>query len=281
MSETVQPIIIKKVKVYAADGHHGGAWKVAYADFVTAMMAFFLLMWLLNATTEEQRKGIADYFSPNIPIAAISGGGADALSGDSIFSQDTLTRDGTGSEGEKTDARDNNKAYENDQAGQDDNEAYEQDQADAEMQEHVDVLNAALQANNSGLSDHLILKSSPDGLLIELVDQNNEPLFNIGSADPLPILKTLTHIIAQSFGDVSNDVKIVGHTDARVYANSTSYTNWELSTDRSNMARRLLLQNGFPQDQLVEVAGKGATQPLSSDPLAPENRRISILILNG
>jgi len=96
MSEDVRPIIIRRKKVYAADGHHGGAWKVAYADFVTAMMAFFLLMWLLNATTEEQRKGIADYFNPNIPLAAVSGGGASALSGDSVFTQDTLAQNGTG-----------------------------------------------------------------------------------------------------------------------------------------------------------------------------------------
>jgi len=246
MSETVQPIIIRKKKVYAADGHHGGAWKVAYADFVTAMMAFFLLMWLLNATTEEQRKGIADYFSPNIPIAAVSGGGADALSGESIFSQDTLTKDGTGSEGTKTDARDNNKAQ-------------EEIEYAADMQKQVDALNAAIQVDDSGLSEHLILKSSPEGLLIELVDQNNEPLFDIGSAEPLPILRTLTQIISQSFGDVTNNVKIVGHTDARIFTNGTSYTNWELSTDRSNAARRLLLQNGFPSKQLVEVSGKGST----------------------
>ena len=106
MTEAVQPIIIRRKKIYkVAGGHHGGAWKVAYADFVTAMMAFFLMMWLLGATTEDQRKGISEYFNPDIPLAAVSGGGADALNGDSMFTEMTKARNGTGSTRDKTQAQ--------------------------------------------------------------------------------------------------------------------------------------------------------------------------------
>lgn len=261
MTDTVQPIIIRRKKVYAADGHHGGAWKVAYADFVTAMMAFFLLMWLLNATTEEQRKGIADYFNPNIPLAAVSGGGADALSGSSIFAQNTLSQDGIGA---KTDT--------NQQAS----DASEEDALEAK----VALMNIALQGQEGGLADHMLLKMSPEGLVIELIDQSDRPLFEIGSAHPSDVLQTLTLIISESFGDVANDVKIVGHTDSRAYALTADYTNWELSTDRANTARRLLMGSGFPSDQISEVSGKSSTEPLSDNPLDPQNRRISITILS-
>lgn len=261
MTEAVRPIIIRKKKIYKADGHHGGAWKVAYADFVTAMMAFFLLMWLLNATTEEQRKGIADYFNPNIPLAAVSGGGADALSGASIFAQDTLAQDGTGA---KTDTP---------------KQASDPSEDDA-IEAKVEAMNMALNGEEGGLSDHLKLKMSPEGLVIELVDRSDSPLFNSGSAKPSPVLIRLTTIISNAFGDVANDVKIVGHTDAHIFANAVDYTNWELSTDRANTARRLLMASGFPAQQISEVSGKSSTEPVSSDPLDPQNRRISITILS-
>jgi len=239
MSETVRPIIIRRKKVYAADGHHGGAWKVAYADFVTAMMAFFLLMWLLNATTEEQRKGIADYFNPNIPIAAVSGGGANALNGDSLFTKDTLASSGTGTPTEKT------------------------------------------SINAEAFLEHISLKHSPEGLVIELVDSQDEPLFSIGNAAPSPLLDQLMQIITQSLGDVENKVKIVGHTDSRVFPNNASYTNWELSADRANTARRLLLKYGFSPQQITEIAGKADTSPVSDDPMAAQNRRISVTLLRA
>ncbi len=261
MTDAVQPIIIRKKKVYAADGHHGGAWKVAYADFVTAMMAFFLLMWLLNATTEEQRKGIADYFNPNIPLAAVSGGGADALSGASIFAQNTLSQDGTGA---KTDT--SKQAF----------SPTEDDAIEAKVQE----MNYAIQQDESGISDHIQLKMSPEGLVIELVDQSDRPLFNLGSAKPSEVLKRLTLIISSAFGDVANDIKIVGHTDSLSYAGTAEYSNWELSTDRANTARRLLMKNGFPAHQISEVSGKSSTEPVSDNPSDPQNRRISITILS-
>ncbi len=271
MSDEIQPIIIRRKKVYAADGHHGGAWKVAYADFVTAMMAFFLLMWLLNATTEEQRKGIADYFNPNIPIAAVSGGGAGALSGDSVMAQSTLARNGIGA---KTTSNKQGKAEGiGDAVG-------EAQKEEAEVEEKLKDLNQALEAKGAGLLEHVSLKKTNEGLVIELIDSNNEPLFNLGNSNPSPLLRELLAVVSESLGPVKNDVKIVGHTDARVFPNQARYTNWELSSDRANASRRLLVEQGFPKSQIKEVSGKGSTEPLVSDAMAPQNRRISIILLH-
>lgn len=266
MSDAVQPIIIRRKKVYAADGHHGGAWKVAYADFVTAMMAFFLLMWLLNATTEEQRKGIADHFSPNIPIAAVSGGGADALNGDTILTQDTLIRSATGAKD------DGNKAGESTSKGS-------KGEGDKKIEDSVEALNRALAAENTELLEHISIKMSSEGLVIELIDSNANPLFSIGDATPSPLLKQLLKVFTSSFKGVRNDVKIIGHTDGRTFVTGTEYSNWELSTDRANTARRLLMNFGFQGQQISEVSGKAYTQLLSEDPLAAQNRRISITLL--
>jgi len=260
MPDEVRPIIIRRKKVYAADGHHGGAWKVAYADFVTAMMAFFLLMWLLNATTEEQRKGIADYFNPNIPLAAVSGGGASALSGDSVFTQDTLAQNGTGA---KTNAT---------KAGETSNDKSEK---------NLEALNEALKSMDEELLTHVILKENSDGLVIELVDSDNEPLFSLGNASPSPLLKGLLEVVSGGLSGISNKVKIVGHTDARIFPNQARYSNWELSTDRANTARRLLVEYGITRGQIQEVSGKASTQPLSDDPMAAQNRRISITLLKS
>lgn len=265
MDEAPRPIIIRKKKVYAAEGHHGGAWKVAYADFVTAMMAFFLLMWLLNATTEEQRKGIADYFNPSIPIAAVSGGGSDALQGDTIFADSTLAKNGTGA--------DTSVPKSEVESGV--------ESGASSMEQEIEALNKALIAEETGLAAHMQLKMSPEGLVIELTDQREDPLFQSGSASPSIVLSKLTKIVADSFKSVANDVKIVGHTDSYSFKGNSGYSNWELSTDRANTARRLLSENGFPVEQISEVSGKSSTEPLSDDPYSPQNRRISITILHS
>lgn len=260
------PIIIKRKKVIIADEHHGGAWKVAYADFVTAMMAFFLLMWLLNATTEDQRKGLADYFNPSIPISRISGGGADGLNGSSIFTEDTLAQSGTGA---KSTSRDpSSKAS-----------TTPHDTQSVEITEKAETLKAAIDNAGPPLSEHLLITQSPEGILIELVDSKEEPLFKVGSSASNELLEILVASISESFGVFKNEIKIVGHTDARQFDRSLDYNNWNLSADRAATARRLLIASGIDQTQITEISGKADTQLLiKDDPFAPQNRRISIMI---
>ena len=270
MTEPVRPIIIKRKKVVAADGHHGGAWKVAYADFVTAMMAFFLLMWLLNATTEEQRKGIADYFSPDIPLASVSGGGADALSGDTIFTQSKMAQSGRGSEKDKAN-----------RGRQSDGEGAQKATDPAQVEARMTAMNTQLETLDPELARQVTIYMSPDGLVIELIDEEDSPLFTMGSAKPSPVLNTLTDVLVNSLADIGNKVKIVGHTDMHGFGARNDYSNWELSSDRANAARRLLAGKGFPADQIAEVSGKAATMPYDKDPYSARNRRISITLLSA
>ncbi len=268
-------IIIKKKKVVAAHAHHGGAWKVAYADFVTAMMAFFLLMWLLNATTEDQRKGLADYFNPSIPVSRISGGGAAALNGSSVMSEQTLTQDGIG--GSADFAAPAIRDDESEEASQD---AAQPDLSALETVERQ--INAAGESlREANLSDHIRTRMTRDGLVVELVDQDDSPLFDIGSARPSPLLLKLLDVVAPVLATVSNDMHVIGHTDARPFAGDAAYTNWELSADRANVSRRLLIDYGLPAGQIVAVVGKAETEPLGADAFASQNRRIAMLLVAG
>ncbi|GAB5459082.1 MAG: flagellar motor protein MotB [Henriciella sp.] len=263
-AKELQPIIIKRKKVVAGDEHHGGAWKVAYADFVTAMMAFFLLMWLLNATTEEQRKGLADYFNPSIPISRISGGGAGGLNGSSVFSEEDLATMGIGNDQAR-------------QASPDDSGLSKED-----IQERLNELKTELKQTDSSLSSHLDIKMSPEGIVLELVDSEDAYLFSIGEVEPTDLLQTLLGAVSESFVGFGNDIKIVGHTDNRQYKENARYDNWSLSADRANAARRVLSANGFDISRIKEVSGRADTDPLLPEaPEAVQNRRVSIVILTG
>ncbi|MEE2690796.1 MAG: flagellar motor protein MotB [Pseudomonadota bacterium] len=271
MGSTPHNIIIKRVKKVSDGGHHGGAWKVAYADFVTAMMAFFLLMWLLNATTEDQRKGIADYFNPSIPISQVSGGGADVLEGSSVFVEDELARQGHG--GRQTQPEEVSvKAEEKTDV---------EKRADDGALKAVgaDLLKRAMEEEGDILARHIQTRMTPDGLVIELVEVDGSPLFEVGSSRPSPTMVKLLQVVAGAVAQVANNVAIVGHTDSRPYSGDRNYTNWELSTDRANTARRLMVASGMGVSQVAEVSGKADTEPLTPDPLAPQNRRISITLL--
>ena len=267
-SANTQPIIIKRKKVVKADGHHGGAWKVAYADFVTAMMAFFLLMWLLNATTEEQRKGIADYFNPTIPISRISGGGSDGLNGSSMFTEDTYAKMGTGGTRQQTVDAPKDDAKSGAEANT------------QEIAENLHNLREELSQKSKRLSDHLLIKMSPEGMVLEVIDSDSSPLFAVGSSNPTPLLEELLASISGSLDAFRNDIKIVGHTDSLQYRLNANYDNWNLSTDRANIIRKLLLEQGMMPSRLREVSGRADTDPLAPDnPSASQNRRISIIIL--
>ncbi len=272
-SAAVQPIIIiKRKKVVKADGHHGGAWKVAYADFVTAMMAFFLLMWLLNATTEEQRKGLADYFNPTIPISRISGGGSDGLNGSSIFTEETLARMGTGASQERS--------VESPATPRTPEEVAAKAAQQKAVAENLEALKASLGEEGRAFSEHILIKMSPEGIVIELVDSESTPLFPVGRSQPSDLLIDLLDVVSETFATFENDIKIVGHTDNRRYRNDAIYDNWNLSADRANTARRLLQRDGLDRGRIREVSGKADTDPLIKDnPSAAQNRRISITIL--
>ena len=265
-------IIIKKKKKVSGGGHHGGAWKVAYADFVTAMMAFFLLMWLLNATTEDQRKGIADYFNPTIPISRISGGGSDGLNGSSIFTEQTYAKMGTGATATNTLKK--TTPLKNDTSGA--TEAIsEADQAAAVAQ-----LEMMLSEESKSLSDHIQVKLSPEGIVMELIDSEDVPLFALGQSEPTELLIDLVATVSQSFGAFGNDIKVVGHTDSLAYRDNMRFDNWDLSTERANVARRMLVEKGFPLARIQEVSGRADTDLLiPENPLAAQNRRISITLL--
>ena len=331
MSE-VRPIIIKKKKGGGGHGHHGGAWKVAYADFVTAMMAFFLLMWLLNATSEEQRKGLADFFDPSLPISRVSAGGAGMLNGDTMFSEDQAS--GSQSEGIRaetavTDPGENLGDLEASpdlpegqqspsDAGLDtaiawptfDTESprdrefgageYQQDSqatvpvapdtdgtdgesrgsvGDREFDELAeDLAKQMLATQNEGLLEHFSMRSTPEGLVIELVDIQGEPLFSSGDAAPEPILRILTEVLVPVLEETTNDIAIAGHTDAQPFRRA-DYSNWELSSDRANASRRLMVETGLNADRIVRVSGRAATDPIDPDPFASKNRRIAIILL--
>lgn len=254
MASHAAPIIIKRKRVIQAAGHHGGAWKVAYADFVTAMMAFFLLMWLLGATTEDQRKGIADYFNTTIPISATTGGGVDALNGDSVLTEEQLARSG-----EFT-------APHNRRAVIPESEA---------LREEIQKL-----ARNAGIEDaedRIIVRKTDEGTVIELVDTAGDPLFASGSAEPSEGLKVLINSAINAIQSSGADVKVTGHTDGYLFT-TDDYTNWELSADRANTARRLLLAGGISLDRIVEVAGRADRDPIGKDHQDPANRRIAIIL---
>ncbi|GMG83857.1 flagellar motor protein MotB [Paralimibaculum aggregatum] len=293
------PIIVKKVVKGGGDGHHGGAWKVAYADFVTAMMAFFLLMWLLNATTEKQRKGIADYFDPSIPLARISAGGNNVLDGDSVVARQRRSgskppqAEDVGPETVLIDrtlpdpsphargGRATSGSAPHDPAGADAGAgAYEAAYRaeEARLEQLAEEVRAAVSAAGGGFDAHFLVRMTPEGLVIEIADTGQAPLFASGSAAPAPKLAELMAVIVPVLGLTTNPIAIVGHTDASPFTGAGS-DNWVLSTERANAARRLMLAAGLDEARLARVSGRAAREPLSEDPHAPENRRIALTLL--
>ena len=286
-SDEIRPIIIKRKKIIAA-GHHGGAWKVAYADFVTAMMAFFLLMWLLGATDEKQRKGLADYFNPSLAVNRTTGGGAGMLEGKDFYAKEAAA--GARPEGDPPTLRDEAAAAETPPDAQPGEVAADAERGETvaqaaarEEQERLEAvgrqITAAMNAAEDGtLVRHFFLRITADGLVIEIIDADDQPLFASASATPAPILSKLIDVLVPVLGETTNDIAVVGHTDAVPFG-SADYSNWELSADRANAARRLLVGHGLPEGRITRVTGKAAVEPLVADPTAPQNRRIAITLL--
>lgn len=274
------PVIIKRKKVTGGDGHHGGAWKVAYADFVTAMMAFFLLMWLLNATTEKQRKGVADYFSPTIPINRISGGGDGSFGGDSVFSEMTLPQNGTGATNKRpTEAQQARGESGLAESGKDSDAAKKDAEAFKSVEAALRGLGGESTVSNEPLK-HIITRVTDEGLIIELFDLEGVPMFEEGTANPTVVLNDLAEMLGRIIPLVENNVAIGGHTRARpiVLANNPV---WDLSTTRAHAMRQLLQSAGLSGDRIQRVTGHADKSPATQNPMAIRNNRLEVIILRS
>jgi chemotaxis protein MotB len=285
-----RPIIIKKVKKVSGGGHHGGAWKVAYADFVTAMMAFFLLMWLINTTSPDQRRGIAEFFAP-ASVSRTSSGAGGLLAGTS-FAKDGV-RDGhsaplaSSSQPQYTsNANDDGKSSSTAPGGEQNPDSDSLDRArsireDAEFSRAEIAIRQSMQdmPDIAELSRQVIVEQTPEGLRIQIVDQEGRSMFDAGSAEPNERARRLLGSISQVIADLPNRVTISGHTDASA-PGSRFGSNWELSAARANGARRILEASGVRPDQIYQVAGRADSEPLfPDDPTLPGNRRITITLL--
>ncbi|MCY4334637.1 MAG: chemotaxis protein MotB [Litoreibacter sp.] len=271
-----RPIIIKKKKVSGGDGHHGGAWKVAYADFVTAMMAFFMLMWLLNATTEKQRKGLADYFSPTIAIARVSGGGDGAFGGDSLAAAETLANTGRGGVLELPALEISTDAPEAAEVGADG--GADQDALDEVLQGLVGKGGDSL-VEELALK-HITAKMTDEGLVIEITDLEGSPLFDETENQPTEVLKVISQILVESFELVTNRVSISAHSSAFPGVLRTKPA-WQITTDRAQATRILLEEVGLEEARVARVVGFGQTETSPSDPMAVENNRIEVTLLRN
>ncbi len=267
------PVIIKRKKVVGGGGHHGGAWKVAYADFVTAMMAFFLLMWLLNATTEKQRKGLADYFSPTIPVNRISGGGDGSFGGDNVFTEETLAQNGTGATLKKaTESNAARGAFGSGQSAEDG----AQDADLAAVEEALAGLSGESMVSDEALR-HIVTRVTDEGLIVELFDLPGEPLFEPGGTVPTLVMEELAAMIAEIFSLVDNEIAVNGYSRARPVVLARNPV-WDLSQSRADTIRKLLAEK-LPGHRIQRVSGYADRKPAVANPMAVRNNRIEIILL--
>ena len=276
-AKKLQPIIIKRVK---KGGHavHGGAWKIAYADFVTAMMAFFLLMWLLGSTTEGDKKGIADYFASPLKVSMMGGGSG---SGDSSHvvkggGEDLTRSNGQVRRGDVEATRSTINLH-----------VLKEQQRKAEiskLEELKEKVESELR-NNAKLaqfSAQIRMDMTRDGLRIQIVDEQQRPMFDSGSAVVKPYMRELLRAIGGVLVEVPNRITLEGHTDGLPFgSNDRGYSNWELSSDRANASRRELMAGGLDEGRVIRVQGMASSSLfVADDPFDPQNRRISIIVMN-
>ena len=270
------PIIIKRKKIIAG-GHHGGAWKVAYADFVTAMMAFFLLMWLLGATNEKQRKGIADYFNPTIPVNKVSGGGDGAFGGDSVFKESSLAHNGIGASVLQTGDQKEGLGSTGVESGEVDTDA----QKDSDLDKLAEMMVGS--GGESLVSDllarHILTRVTDEGLIVEVFDLPDEPLFREGPV-PTETLKIIVRSIFEVFRLASNDVAVQAHS-ASVPIVSVENPVWEMTANRANAVRELLVETGLGAGRMQRVTGFADRKLATRNPLAVRNNRIEIILLRS
>ena len=269
-----QPIVIKKIKKVVG-GAHGGAWKIAYADFVTAMMAFFLLMWLLGSTSEDTKTGISEYFKTPLTVAMGSAGTGDATSiiqggGTDITRSAGQVKKGATEEIESTKKK-----------------AARAERARIEVVQLKKLkgkIEESIQANPSlrKFKKQLLIDITTDGLRIQIVDAQNRPMFSSGKAELQPYTRIILREIGKTLNDVPNKISLAGHTDATPFpSGNTGRSNWELSADRANASRRELIAGGMDTNKILRVVGLASAVLYDKiNPLNPNNRRISITVMN-
>ena len=285
-----QPIIlIKKVKKVSGGGHHGGAWKVAYADFVTAMMAFFLLMWLINTTTPEQKRGIADYFAP-ASVSQTNSGSGGMLAGTSLSEQGVRHANGAPLQDKLTPQSSLEPSPDAPQAGKNANDDTAQENQDskakkaaqdAQFEKAEEAIRQAMDEmpEIAELSKQVIMEITPEGLRIQIIDQEGRSMFAPGASEPYERTKLLLAVVSRVILQMPNRLSISGHTDG-TKPSTPGTTNWDLSSARANAARRILQANGVVSPRIALVSGKADADPLfPDDPTLPGNRRISITLL--
>lgn len=279
-SDDKKPIVIKRVKKVVG-GHHGGAWKIAYADFVTAMMAFFLLMWLLGSTTKGDLLGISEYFKTPLKVALMGGSG----SGDSSSIIKGGGQDLTRSEGQvKKGDLPTEKKIVNLKAAQQEFLRLEKQKELDRLKDLKSNIEKAIESNDKlkKFKNQILLDLTSEGLRIQIVDEKNRPMFSSGSAKLEPYTKEILHEIGEMLNQVPNKISLSGHTDAQAYAGGgKGYSNWDLSADRANASRRELIAGGMKDDKVIRVVGLASAVLFDKqDPLNPVNRRISIIVMN-
>ncbi|BBE50196.1 Motility protein B [Ferriphaselus amnicola] len=275
-----RPIVVKRIKKVAG-GHHGGAWKIAYADFVTAMMAFFLLMWLLGSTAKGDLNGISEYFKTPLKVALEGGSG----SGDSSSVIKGGGKDLTRSTGQvKEGDVDSKKRTVNLKATNEEFKRLQQAKEMATLQQLKANIEQAVDANEKlkKFKSQILLDLTSEGLRVQIVDEKNRPMFQSGRAQLEPYTRDILREIGKTLNEVPNMVSLSGHTDAQAYSmGDKGYSNWELSADRANASRRELINGGMSEDKIVRVVGLASAVPFDKDdPQNPINRRISIIVMN-
>ncbi len=299
MAELNQPVVIRKVVEEGGHGHHGGAWKVAYADFVTAMMAFFLLLWLISSASEETLEGLSEYFSESTVNIGSPGGSGGLLDGVTVtpgqpvqapitpfdmtvrlptteeepppgFELDLSNAEG--GEGDDVEAGDGLLAAERERR----------------ERENFERAKAAILNTIAGTpelekyKDQLLIDETPEGLRIQIIDREHAAMFPAGGARMYPHTRKLLKLVAEAVADLPNKISIRGHTDATPFSAASGYDNWKLSSDRANATREELVRFGLNPQRIAEVVGKAATEPfITEDPRDPRNRRISIVLLHA
>jgi chemotaxis protein MotB len=276
MADEGRPIVVKRIKKIAG-GAHGGAWKIAYADFVTAMMAFFLLMWLMGSTTKGDLQGIADYFKT--PLKVAMGGGSGSGDSSSIITgggKDLTRKFGQVKNGESPAEK---KSY-TIKAGQDALERAEAERLKALKGQIEGVIEGS--SSLKPFSKQLLLDITTEGLRIQIIDELNRPMFASSKAEVQPYTREILREIGRTLNEVPNKISLSGHTDATPYSSGEKgYSNWELSSDRANASRRELIAGGMDENKILRVVGLSSAVPFDkADPFSPTNRRISIIVMN-